>query len=92
MRKHSNIRRESSVGFESAVTERWTCNDINEPDGRRWWQCSDDIETIVLNDQGGGCMGCSIDLTGTLRAQEHGHQPIVIRRVSALKNLLKREV
>ena len=21
-------------------------------------------------------MGCSIDLTGTLRAQEHGHQPI----------------
>lgn len=31
----------------------------------------------VLNDQGGGIMGVSYDITGTLRAAEHGHQPIV---------------
>lgn len=31
----------------------------------------------VLNDQGGSVMDMSYDVTGTLRAQEHGHQPIV---------------
>ena len=31
----------------------------------------------ILNDQGGSCMDVSEDITGTLRAQEHGHQPIV---------------
>lgn len=33
--------------------------------------------TMCLNDQGGSCMDLSEDVTGTLRAQEHGHQPIV---------------
>ena len=32
---------------------------------------------LCLNDQGGGVMDCSEELTGTLRAQEHGHQPLV---------------
>ena len=32
---------------------------------------------VVLNDQGGSVMDISKDITGTLRAQEHGHQPIV---------------
>lgn len=32
---------------------------------------------ICLNDQGGSVMECSVDVTGTLRAQEHGHQPLV---------------
>lgn len=31
----------------------------------------------VLNDQGGSVMDVSYNVTGTLRAQEHGHQPIV---------------
>ena len=31
----------------------------------------------ALNDQGGSVMDVSYDVTGTLRAQEHGHQPIV---------------
>lgn len=31
----------------------------------------------VLNDQGGSVMDVSYDVTGTLRSQEHGHQPIV---------------
>lgn len=32
---------------------------------------------LCLNDQGGSAMACSEDVTGTLRAQEHGHQPLV---------------
>ena len=32
---------------------------------------------ICLNDQGGSVMGTSIDVAGTLRAQEHGHRPVV---------------
>ena len=32
----------------------------------------------VLNDQGGGVMSVSYNMTGTLRASEHGHQPIVL--------------
>jgi len=31
----------------------------------------------VLNDQGGSFMDISENITGTLRSQEHGHQPIV---------------
>lgn len=31
----------------------------------------------ILNDQGGGVMGVSYNVTGTLRAAEHGHKPIV---------------
>jgi DNA (cytosine-5)-methyltransferase 1 len=31
----------------------------------------------VLNDQGGGVMDASYNIIGTLRAAEHGHQPIV---------------
>lgn len=31
----------------------------------------------VLNDQGGSMMNVSYDVAGTLRAAEHGHQPIV---------------
>jgi DNA (cytosine-5)-methyltransferase 1 len=34
-------------------------------------------QILVLNDQGGACMSVTEDLTATLRAQEHGHQPIV---------------
>ena len=32
---------------------------------------------LCLNDQGGSIMSCSEDITGTLRAQEHGHQPLI---------------
>ena len=32
---------------------------------------------LCLNDQGGKVMECSEEVSGTLRAQEHGHQPLV---------------
>ena len=33
---------------------------------------------MCLNDQGGSMMGVSHDVSGTLRAQEHGHQPSIL--------------
>ena len=33
---------------------------------------------LCLNDQGGNVIGVSHDVSGTLRAQEHGHQPTVL--------------
>jgi len=32
----------------------------------------------VLNDMGGSCMDVSNDVTGTLRAETHGHPPVVV--------------
>lgn len=47
-------------------------------------ECSPTLKTgtapsiLCLNDQGGSQMHCTQDITGTLRAQEHGHQPLVM--------------
>ena len=41
---------------------------------------------LCLNDQGGKVMSCSEDISGTLRAQEHGHQPIVMDEVLLFEN------
>ena len=40
--------------------------------------CNNDQTVFCLNDQGGNVMGISQDISGTLRAQEHGHQPVVL--------------
>lgn len=37
-----------------------------------------DATVLCLNDQGGSVMGISENVSGTLRAQEHGHQPTVL--------------
>lgn len=39
--------------------------------------CNNDQTIFCLNDQGGSVMGVSENVSGTLRAQEHGHQPLV---------------
>lgn len=47
-------------------------------------ECSPTIKTgtapsvLCLNDQGGSQMHLTENITGTLRAQEHGHQPLVM--------------
>ena len=33
---------------------------------------------LCLNDQGGKIMDCTADISGTLRAEEHGHQPLIL--------------
>lgn len=65
-------------------------SDLDRKDAEAMLRCSSGDGTLVLNDMG-GCIACSINLTATLRAQEHGHQPIVILRDSARKNQLKHE-
>ena len=47
---------------------------------------------LVLNDQGGSVMGISYGVTGTLRAQTHGHQPIVAMKAYGFEpGIAKRE-
>lgn len=41
---------------------------------------------ICLNDQGGSVMSVSKDKSGTLRAQEHGHQPAICYGISAYES------
>lgn len=56
------------------------------PQGFRSWQGTADSSSegsgeagaICLNDQGGDRMDVSEDVTGTLRAQDHGHPPVVM--------------
>lgn len=40
----------------------------------------DKLNVICLNDQGGQEMSVTKEQTGTLRAQEHGHQPLVVEK------------
>ena len=39
---------------------------------------------LCINDQGGQIMECSENITGTLRAQERGHQPLVLNPADPL--------
>ena len=41
--------------------------------------CDNSQAVLVLNDQGGGRMSVSTDITATIRSEEHGHQSIVIQ-------------
>ena len=41
---------------------------------------------LCLNDQGGSVMSCTENISGTLRAQEHGHQPVVMDEVLLFEN------
>lgn len=38
------------------------------------------MESLVLNDQGGKNMDVSVNVTGTLHAQTHGHLPVVFQK------------
>ena len=48
----------------------------------------------ILNDQGGGVISCEkSDISPTLRAQDHGHPPIVMtERVDGTDNTDREEV
>ena len=40
-------------------------------------QKQEEHDILVLNDQGGACMEISKNVTATLRAQDHGHPPLI---------------
>ena len=44
---------------------------------------------VCLNDQGGSIMSVSEDVSGCLRAQEHGHQPICIEMTSTKNTVVE---
>ena len=44
---------------------------------------------LCLNDQGGSIMSVSEDVSGCLRAQEHGHQPICIEMTSTKNTVVE---
>lgn len=45
-----------------------------------------ELRNMVLNDHGGGFMEVTHGMTGTLRAQEHGHPPITFDKIEGAKN------
>lgn len=65
--KLGNSEQARSIGYaeEQAPTPNAECGG-NKP------------AVMCLNDQGGNVMGVSHDVSGTLRAQEHGHQPSIL--------------
>ena len=65
--KLGNIEHTRSIGYaeEQAPTLNAECGGNKQA-------------VMCLNDQGGNMMGVSHDVSGTLRAQEHGHQPSVL--------------
>lgn len=65
--KMGNSEQARSIGYaeEQAPTLNAECGG-NKP------------AVMCLNDQGGNVMGVSHDVAGTLRAQEHGHQPSIL--------------
>ena len=74
-------QRAGKVLFESEGLSGYT------PEGFRSWQGTaysseegtDPSGTVCLNDQGGSRMDVSDGVAGTLRAQDHGHPPLVMR-------------
>ena len=44
---------------------------------------------VVLMDQGGGVMSIEYDKVGTLRAQTHGHEPLILDEGGALPHVFK---
>ena len=73
-------QRAGKVLFESEGLSGYT------PEGFRSWQGTaysseegtDPSGTVCLNDQGGSRMDVSDGVAGTLRAQDHGHPPLVM--------------
>lgn len=57
--------------------ETFHCSSSEEVSGVLRARDYKDPQIVCLNDQGGQQMDVSDGVTGTLRAQEHGHQPVV---------------
>ena len=76
---------QAGQGYPCVLTAGFSGNASAEARGIGYQpECSPTIKTgtapsvLCLNDQGGSQMHCTEDITGTLRAQEHGHQPLVM--------------
>lgn len=82
---HPPLVSQPGQGYPCVLTAAFCSNAGAETRGIGYQdECSPTIKTgtapavLCLNDQGGSQMHCTEDMTGTLRAQEHGHQPLVM--------------
>jgi DNA (cytosine-5)-methyltransferase 1 len=76
---------QAGQGYSCVLTAGFCGNASAEARGIGYQsECSPTIKTgtapsvLCLNDQDGSQMHCTEDITGTLRAQKHGHQPLVM--------------
>lgn len=68
------------AGFKLGNSEQaWSIGYAEEQAPTLNAECGGNKPAVMcLNDQGGNVMGVSHDVSGTLRAQEHGHQPSIL--------------
>ena len=79
LKKHYDSGTESySDKLISQLTEERRLQYEQGKVGRTTYQNLRKAAVMCLNDQGGNVMGVSHDVSGTLRAQEHGHQPSIL--------------
>lgn len=85
---------QAGQGYPCVLTAGFSGNASAEARGIGYQaECSPTIKTgtapsvLCLNDQGGSQMHCTEDITGTLRAQEHGHQPLVMATQQEAENI-----
>ena len=76
---------QAGQGYPCVLTAGFCGNASSEARGIGFQtECSPTIKTgqapsvLCLNDQGGSHMHTTEDMSGTLRAQEHGHQPLIM--------------
>lgn len=63
--------KEDAIDRDTNANGRWVNEDVSHT-----LDATDRHGVAVLNDQGGSMMSVTREVTGTLRSQEHGHQPI----------------
>lgn len=62
----------NAIDRDTAQNGQWANEDVSYS-----LDATDRHGVAVLNDQGGSTMSVTHEVTGTLRSQEHGHQPVV---------------
>lgn len=74
----SSQRHDATVFFQpkSAMDGNWEESDVKN--ALRAGESKSSHACLCLNDQGGSVIGVSYDVSGTLRAQEHAHQPTIL--------------
>jgi DNA (cytosine-5)-methyltransferase 1 len=82
------LKAAESIGVPTRAQRSGSCgerrssemSELSPSGGSEGYGACDDAmvpSVLCLNDQGGSAMHCTENVSGTLRAQEHGHQPLV---------------
>ncbi len=63
------------TGYRMTAFGEYQDDDTASTEQARQYKSETDL--VVLNDQGGAQMNITNNVSGTLRSQEHGHQPVI---------------